>query len=79
MFKKNISIKWLVLKNGIEKFVIKNFSIFVPSSAGNYKILGYHTIVGINSIFPLLALVLRALKINLKVTEVKKFNNKFTS
>ena len=77
MFKKNISIKWLVLKNGIEKFVIKNFSIFVPSSAGNYKILGYHTIVGINSIFPLLALVLRALKINLKVTEVKKFKNNY--
>jgi hypothetical protein len=79
MFKKNISIKWLVFKNGIEKFVVKNFSIFVPSSAGNYKILGCHTIVGINSIFPLLALVLRALKINLKVTEVKKFKNKFTS
>ena len=79
MFKKNISIKWLVFKNGIEKFVIKNFSIFVPSAAGNYKILEYHTIVGINIIFPLLALVLRALKINLKVTEVKKFKNKFTS
>ena len=77
MLKKNISIKWLILKNGVEKFVIKNFSIFVPSSAGNYKILGYHTIVGINSIFPLLALVLRTLNINLKVTQVKKFKNNY--
>ena len=53
--KKNLSIKWLVVKNGIEKFLIKNFEIFVPSSAGNFREIGYHTQVGINKIFPILS------------------------
>ena len=60
--KKNLSIKWLVVKNGIEKFLIKNFEIFVPSSAGNFRDVGHHTQVGINKIFPILSELIYSLK-----------------
>lgn len=75
MIKKSLSIKWLIFKSGVEKFVIKNFPIFVPSSAGNYKILGFHTIIGINSLFFLIAKVIKNLKINLKIININKFEN----
>tara|TARA_B100000900_G_C20492926_1_gene680345 strand:+ start:17 stop:832 length:816 start_codon:yes stop_codon:yes gene_type:complete len=74
--KKNLSIKWLVLKNGIEKFLIKNFEIFVPSSAGNSKELGYHTQAGINKIFPILSKLISSLKIETKIISAEKFSNK---
>ena len=34
---------WLILRKGVEKYLVKNFSIYVPSSAGDSKILGFHT------------------------------------
>ena len=40
---KKLSVKWLVLRHGIEKYLVKNFKIFVPNSAGNSKLLGFHT------------------------------------
>ena len=60
--KKNLSIKWLVVKDGIEKFLIKNFEIYVPSSAGNFKEIGFHTQIGINKIFPILSKLITTLK-----------------
>ena len=74
--KKNLSIKWLVVKNGIEKFLIKNFEIFVPSSAGNFKEIGFHTQVGINKIFPILSELIDTLKNKKKVESVEKFSQK---
>ncbi len=74
--KKNLSIKWLVVKNGIEKFLIKNFEIFVPSSAGNFKEIGFHTQVGINKIFPILSQLIETLKNKKKVESVEKFSQK---
>lgn len=74
--KKNLSIKWLVVKNGIEKFLIKNFEIFVPSSAGNFREIGYHTQVGINKIFPILSELIYSLKNKKKIMSVEKFSKK---
>ena len=71
--KTRFSTKWLVLKSGVEKYLIKNFDIFVPSSAGNYKTLGYLTQLNINQIFPLLSKLLLSLKIKTKIVPVKKF------
>ena len=73
MLKKNISIKWLILKNGVEKFVIKNFSIFVPSSAGDFKLLGFHTKISIITIFPLLSKLLQILDIKTKIVKSNLF------
>ena len=56
--KNSISIKWLVLRHGVEKYLAKNFEIFVPSSAGSAKILGFHTKICINLVFPLLSKLL---------------------
>ena len=54
VMKSNISNKWLVLKHGVEKYLIKNFDLFVPSSAGNYKLIGKYTERSINLTFPLI-------------------------
>ena len=74
--KTNTSIKWQVLRNGIEKYLVKNFKIFVPSSAGNYRILGAHTFVSINIIFPLISKLLKTLKLAPNICKVQKFYNK---
>ena len=39
MLKKKFSIILLIIRFGIEKYFLKNFPFFAPSSAGNYKIL----------------------------------------
>ena len=46
---------WLILRKGVEKIPCKNFNIYVPSSAGDSKILGFHTKISIITIFPLLS------------------------
>ena len=74
--KKNLSIKWLVIKNGIEKFLIKNFEIYVPSSAGNFKEIGFHTQVGINKIFPILSELIATLKNKTVIESAEKFSKK---
>lgn len=74
--KKNLSIKWLVIKDGIEKFLIKNFEIYVPSSAGNFKEIGFHTQIGINKIFPILSKLITTLKKKIEIVSVKKFSKK---
>ena len=56
--KNSISIKWLILRHGVEKYLAKNFEIFAPSSAGSAKILGFHTQICINLVFPLLSKLL---------------------
>lgn len=80
MTTKKISILWLIIRNGIEKYLVKNFKIFVPSSAGNYRILGYHTLIGIKKIFPLLSeliyLKTRRPKTLSAITFSKRFKNK---
>ena len=70
---KNLSIKWLIIKSGIEKYLVKNFEIFTPSSAGNFKLLGYHTKNGINKIFPIISKLLSLLKIKIKIISVERF------
>ncbi len=74
--KKNLSIKWLVVKDGIEKFLIKNFEIYVPSSAGNFKEIGFHTQIGINKIFPILSKLITTLKKKKEIVSVEKFSKK---
>tara|TARA_B100001063_G_scaffold245337_1_gene280738 strand:+ start:1130 stop:1942 length:813 start_codon:yes stop_codon:yes gene_type:complete len=74
--KKILSTHWLILKSGIEKFIVKNFDIFVPSSAGNFKILGHHTKVGINQIFPILSKLLTSIQIKKKIMSAKMFSTK---
>ena len=74
--KKNLSIKWLVVKDGIEKFLIKNFEIYVPSSAGNFKEIGFHTQIGINKIFPILSKLIATLKKKIEIMSVEKFSKK---
>ncbi len=74
--KKNLSIKWLVIKNGIEKFLIKNFEIYVPSSAGNFKEIGLHTQIGINKIFPILSKLIATLKKKTEIVSAEKFSKK---
>ena len=54
---------WLILRKGVEKYLVKNFSIYVPSSAGDSKILGFHTKISIITIFPLLSRLLKILNI----------------
>lgn len=73
---RNLSTKWLVIKSGIEKYLVKNFEIFVPSSAGNYKSLGYHTKRGINEIFPNISKLFSLLKIKIKIVSVEQFSKK---
>lgn len=73
---RNLSIKWLVIKSGIEKYLVKNFEIFTPSSAGNYKSLGYHTKKGINEIFPIISKLLILLKIKIKIVSAEQFSKK---
>ena len=61
--KSNISNKWLVLKHGVEKYLIKNFDMFVPSSSGHHKLIGKHTERSINLTFPLIYDLLLSQKI----------------
>ena len=77
--KKILSTHWLILKSGIEKFIVKNFDIFVPSSAGNFKILGHHTKVGINQIFPILSKLLTSIKIKKEIMPAKMLALKMKS
>ena len=77
--KTRFSTKWLVLKSGVEKYLIKNFDIFVPSSAGNYETLGYLTQLNINQIFPLLSNLLSNLKIKINIISIKKFSKNVRS
>jgi len=61
-----LSTLWLILRNGVEKYLVKNFQLFVPSSAGNSKLLGLHTKICIIAIFPLLSQLINILNIKLK-------------
>ncbi|MDB9739582.1 class I SAM-dependent methyltransferase [Candidatus Pelagibacter sp.] len=67
------STLWLILRNGVEKYLVKNFHIFVPSSAGNFKLLGFHTKISIITIFPLLSRLLQILDFKVKIIKSKLF------
>lgn len=73
--KTKLSRKWLILRSGVEKYLIKNFDAFVPSSAGDTESLGNLTQNNINQIFPLLSSLILILKIKIEVIPVKKFTN----
>ena len=77
--KTNLSTKWLVLRSGVEKYLIKNFDIFVPSSSGNFKAKGKLTKLNINEIFPLLSKLLSNLEIKINIIPIKKFSNNINS
>jgi hypothetical protein len=68
-----LSIIWLILRNGVEKYLVKNFHIFVPSSAGDAKLLGLHTKISIITIFPLLSKLIKILNIHIKVKKANSF------
>ena len=72
----NYKSKWLVLRHGVEKYLVKNFEIFTPSSAGNVKLLGFHTRVAIIIIFPLLSKLLHLLNIKIKIEKAEIFCKK---
>ena len=72
--KNSLSANWLVFKSGVGKYLIKNFDIFVPSSAGDSKTLGKFTQLNINQIFPLLSILLSKLKIKINIVPIKKFS-----
>ena len=73
---KKLSIIWLVLRHGVEKYLVKNFKIFVPNSSGNSKLLGFHTSQSINLIFPLISKLISTFKIKIKITNVSLFCKK---
>tara|TARA_B110000003_G_C16345170_1_gene416444 strand:- start:39 stop:506 length:468 start_codon:yes stop_codon:yes gene_type:complete len=68
-----LKIIWLILRNGIEKYFVKNFHIFVPSSAGDSKILGFHTKISIITIFPLLSKLIKILNLKINIISAKSF------
>tara|TARA_X000000950_G_scaffold228617_1_gene276187 strand:- start:1945 stop:2751 length:807 start_codon:yes stop_codon:yes gene_type:complete len=68
-----LKIVWLILRRGIEKYFVKNFNMFVPSSAGDTKTLGHHTIISIKTIFPLLSKLLKTLNFKIKVIKANEF------
>ena len=71
--KSSISSKWLIVRHGVEKYLVKNFEIFTPSSAGNSKILGFHTRICINLIFPLLSKLLSTFSLGQKIESAEHF------
>ena len=73
---KKLSVKWLVLRHGVEKYLVKNFKIFVPNSAGNSKLLGFHTSQSINLIFPLISKLISTFKIKINYKESLKIYKK---
>ena len=75
--KSNISNKWLVLRHGVEKYLVKNFDMFVPSSAGHHKLIGKHTERSINLTFPLIYDLL--LSQNIISRKLKIISNLFRS
>ena len=79
MIKKKFSIIWLVIRYGIEKYLLKNFPFFAPSSAGNYKILGGFTKKNIDLIFPLMSKLLFILKFKIKIISAGSFSKIYNS
>ena len=73
---KKLSVKWLVLRHGVEKYLVKNFKIFVPNSVGSSKLLGFHTSQSINLIFPLISKLISTFKIKIKITNASLFCKK---
>jgi len=77
--KKKLSNTWLIIRHGVEKYLVKNFEIFVPSSAGDSNALGKHTAISINLIFPLLSRLMEFLRIKTEIHAAIAFckkNNK---
>jgi hypothetical protein len=57
VFKSSLSNKYLIFKYGIEKYLIKNLEIFVPASAGDYRMIGKETLNVANQVFPLIRII----------------------
>lgn len=83
--KKKLSNTWLIVRHGVEKYLVKNFEIFVPSSAGDSNALGKHTAISINLIFPLLSRLMEVLRIKTEIhaagafcIKIKKCQNQKT-
>ena len=74
--KKRYKTTWLIIKNGIEKYFLKNFEMYAPSVAGNSKIKGKVTMDNIIKIFPLISLMISKLGIENKIVYSKSFCNK---
>ena len=74
--KKKLSNIWLVTKHGIEKYLVKNFVMFAPSSAGGSWALGRHTELSIKLIFPLLSAFMDVLKIKKPIIVAEAFCKK---
>ena len=72
-FNEKIKIIWLILRKGIGKYLIKNFDLYVPSSAGDTKSLGFHTKNSIIFVFPLLLKLIKILNFKTKIISANKF------
>ena len=74
--KKRLSDTWLILRHGAEKYLVKKFKIFVPSSSGGSVELGKHTALSINLIFPLISKLMHVLKIRKSIYKADAFCKK---
>ena len=74
--KNKLSNTWLIIRHGVEKYLVKNFKIFTPSSAGRPAELGMHTALSINLIFPLLSKLMNILKIKTSIETAEIFCKK---
>ena len=74
--KKRLSNTWLIIKFGVEKYLTKNFKMFVPSSAGSSILLGKHTAISINLIFPLLEKLMQVMSIKTNIYSAVSFCKK---
>lgn len=73
--KSSFSSKLLVLKYGVEKYLINNLKIFVPSLAGDYKIKCRETLNTTNKVLPLLKNLNKNYK-NIRTIQAYQFNKK---
>ena len=71
--KNRLSDTWLILRHGAEKYLVKKFKIFVPSSSGGSVELRKHTALSINLIFPLISKLMHALKIRKSIYNADAF------
>ena len=74
--KKRLSDTWLILRHGAEKYLVKKFKIFVPSSSDGSVELGKHTAQSTNLIFPLIYKLMHVLKIRKSIYKADAFCKK---
>ncbi len=73
--KSNLSNKWLILKHGVEKYIVKNLEIFVPPVSGDYKKIGNETLNAANLSFPLISKISKMVNTKVNLIDENLFCN----